>query len=264
MIRETAIDSLKIRIYENRSLMGSDAARMAGETIKKLLAEKEFLNIIFAAAPSQNDFLAALTKIQDVSWNRINAFHMDEYVGLPKDAPQSFANFLQERIFNSVPFHTVHFLNGNASSLKVECQRYADLLEEYPPDIVIMGIGENTHIAFNDPHVADFNDPFAVKVVELDTACRQQQVNDGCFNKIEEVPEFAITLTVPALLKAEYIFCIVPGENKAQAVFYTLCHPITEKNPSTVLRNHPNAILYLDKESAKKYDNFRLSNTSES
>lgn len=254
MIRETTIDSLKIRIYENRSLMGSDAAGMAGEIIKRLLAEKEFINIIFAAAPSQNEFLAALTNIQDIEWNRINAFHMDEYVGLAEEAPQAFGNFLKERIFSKVPFNAVHYLNGNAEDLKVECQRYTDLLKAYPPDIVLMGIGENTHIAFNDPHVADFNDPSLVKVVDLDTACRQQQVNDGCFNGIEEVPEFAITLTVPALLQADYIFCMVPGENKAQAVYYTLSHPITEKYPATVLRKHSKALLYLDKESAKKFD----------
>lgn len=259
MLRETAIDRLKIRIYETRQEMGSDAAGMAGETIRSLLAEKEFLNVIFAAAPSQNDFLAALIQSEGIAWNRINAFHMDEYVGLPEGAAQSFGNFLKERIFSQVPFHTVHYLNGNARDLKVECHRYTQLLKQYPPDIVFMGIGENTHIAFNDPHVADFNDPYMVKAVDLDEACRQQQVNDGCFDKIEDVPELALTLTVPALLKAKAIYCVVPGENKAQAVYYTLCDPINENHPSTALRNHPHAFLFLDKDSAQKFDRSRNS-----
>lgn len=253
MIKEAAVDRLKIRIYENRSQMGSDAAKRAGETIRGLLAEKEFMNVIFAAAPSQNEFLAALIQVRGIEWNRINAFHMDEYVGLPEGSVQSFGHFLKERIFSKLPFKSVHYLNGNARDLERECQRYADLLNKYPSDMVFMGIGENTHIAFNDPHVADFNDPYMVKPVNLDMACRQQQVNDGCFDKIEDVPERALTLTVPSLLQAAHIFCMVPGENKAQAVYYTLCHPITESHPSTVLRKHPNALLYLDKDSAKGF-----------
>jgi glucosamine-6-phosphate deaminase len=180
---------------------------------------------------------------------------MDEYVGLEEKAPQRFGQFLKERIFDKVPFNKVHYINGNAEDPHVECRRYSNLLKQYSTDIVCMGIGENTHIAFNDPHVADFNDPLDVKVVALDEVSRQQQVNDGCFERIESVPTFAITLTVPTLLRANYIYCIVPGANKASAIYYTMNIDANEKYPSTSLRNHNNAILYLDKDSASKLDN---------
>jgi len=151
-----------------------------------------------------------------------------------------------------VSFNEVHYINGNAEDLAAECIRYAHLLLQYPADIVCMGIGENTHIAFNDPHMADFNDPLMVKIVSLDEMSRQQQVNDGCFATLDEVPASAITLTVPALLQAHYIYCIVPGNNKAMAVFHTINGEVDEKYPSTSLKKHNNAILYLDKESAAK------------
>jgi glucosamine-6-phosphate deaminase len=176
---------------------------------------------------------------------------MDEYVGLPADAPQGFGNFLRRSIFSKVPIKEVFYLNGNAASLEEECERYADLLNRYLPEMVCMGIGENTHIAFNDPHVADLNDPKTVKVVDLDQQCRQQQVNDGCFESIEQVPTHALTLTIPTLLRPEAVFCVVPGEHKAQAVYHTLNEPVVAKFPSTSLRKHPNAILFLDKNSAK-------------
>ncbi|MDB5118333.1 MAG: Glucosamine-6-phosphate deaminase [Mucilaginibacter sp.] len=242
-------DSLTTKVFESRSLMGLDAANLVSEKIGELLKTKEFVNIIFAAAPSQNDFLDELTK-KDIEWNRINAFHMDEYVGLDANAPQGFGNFLKDRLFKKVPFRSVQYLNGNAADLKVECDRYANLLSLQPADIVCMGIGENTHLAFNDPHVADFNDQNIVKIVDLDMECRQQQVNDGCFNRIEEVPTHALTLTIPTLFKSAYVYCIVPGEKKAEAVYHTLNENITEKYPSTILRKHPNAILFIDKKSS--------------
>ena len=144
----------------------------------------------------------------------------------------------------------MHYINGNASNPEEECSRYAALLEANPVDLVCMGIGENTHIAFNDPHVADFNDPLMVKLVELDEVSRMQQVHDGCFASIEEVPRMAITLTIPALLKAASIVCVVPGINKAQAVYHTINSPVSALYPSTALRQHENASLYLDVNSA--------------
>jgi glucosamine-6-phosphate deaminase len=245
------IDQLKVKIYNSRLLMGEYAAREVSSRIKKLLSTKTFVNIIFAAAPSQNEFLSALSK-KKLDWNRINAFHMDEYVGLDQDSPERFGNFLKERLFDKVPFHSVHYLDGSAENLQVECQRYAHLLEQYRPDIVCMGIGENTHVAFNDPHVADFNDPLMVKVVDLDNASRMQQVHDNCFARIEEVPCTAITLTVPVLFNSDSIFCITPGNNKAEAVSKTLYGEISERYPSTILRLHPDAKLYLDQNSAAK------------
>lgn len=254
MIQTTKLpsDTLKVKVYETRSELGAESAKDVAQKIKELLLQKEEVNIIFAAAPSQNEFLASLSKEKNIEWNRVNAFHMDEYIGLDKNAPQSFALFLKEKIFDKVFFKEVHYINGSETNVKLECDRYAKLLEQFPVDIVCMGIGENTHVAFNDPHTADFNDPVSVKVVTLDLASRQQQVHDDCFAKVEDVPTSAITLTVPALIKANSIFCIVPGKNKAQAVFHTLNSEVGEDYPSTSLRKHSNAILYLDKESARK------------
>lgn len=252
MIANYKKDLLSVRIFETRKNMGRDAALLAAEKIRNLLENRDSISIIFAAAPSQDEFLEALSAQPGIDWSRITAFHMDEYVGLPADAPQGFGNFLKRSIFSKVPFKAVFYLNGNAPDLDQECKRYSDLLNEYQPDIVCMGIGENTHIAFNDPHVADLKDPKTVKVVDLDQQCRQQQVNDGCFATIDQVPTHALTLTVPTLLRPKAVFCVVPGEHKAQAVFYTLNETISSKNPSTALRQHPNAILFLDKDSAMK------------
>ena len=238
-----------IKAEDSRALMGKLAAVSVAAKINALLADKPVINIIFAAAPSQNEFLENLLQA-DVDWGRINAFHMDEYLGLDAAAPQGFGNFLRERLFDQVAFREVHFLNGNAANPANECLRYAELLEINPVDLVCMGIGENTHLAFNDPHVADFNDVALVKVVDLDMECRVQQVNDGCFEALEDVPTHALTLTIPALLKADYIFAMVPGEKKATAVYHTLNADISEKYPSTILRRHSNAILFVDNKSS--------------
>lgn len=253
-LQETVVDQLEVKIYDDRARMGAAAARQAIEALRDLLAERHQVNVIFAAAPSQNEFLAALVQARDLDWSRVHAFHMDEYVGLPQDAPQGFGNFLRNAIFNHLPFGAVHFLNGQAADLPAECGRYANLLQQYPADLVFMGIGENTHIAFNDPHVADFQDPYLVKVVDLDLACRQQQVNDGCFAGLDQVPTHALTLTVPALVQAAQVICVVPGPNKAQAVYYTLQGPVTDHYPSTALRRHPRATLFLDRQSASLLD----------
>jgi glucosamine-6-phosphate deaminase len=248
-IKQWTANQLKVKVFETRSDMGRNAACDVSQTIKELLKEKDFINIIFAAAPSQNEFLSTLSKEEGIDWSRINAFHMDEYVGLDKNAPQRFGEFLRRRIFDKVSFNEVYYIDGEADPV-LEGKRYADLLKQFPADIVCMGIGENTHIAFNDPYEANFQDPFLIKEVQLHEESRKQQVNDGCFDTIDEVPVSAITLTVPTLLDAKNIFCIVPGINKSQAVYHTLNDEVNEKYPSTILRNHENAILYLDKESA--------------
>lgn len=177
---------------------------------------------------------------------------MDEYIGIHPDAPQSFGHFLRIRIFDKVPFKKVNYLNGLAESLEEECKRYADLLTKYPVDIVCLGIGENGHIAFNDPDVADFNDPKLVKIVKLDPVCRQQQVNEKCFERLDLVPKEALTLTIPALLKAEWMFCIVPFKNKAHAVYRAIYGEISEKCPASILRRKEKSSLYLDTESAEQ------------
>ena len=250
-MREFKKEKLNVRVFGNRAELGSAAAETFVEKLNELLKTKEYVHVIFASAPSQNEFLAELNK-KDVEWNRIIAFHMDEYVGLDKDAPQGFGNFLKDRLFQNVKCREVHYMNGNAGDIQEECQRYADLLTKYPTDIVILGVGENTHLAFNDPHVADFNDPLIVKVVDLDQDCRIQQVNDGCFASIDEVPTHALTITMPALFKSTYAYAIVPGAFKANAIAHTINSDISELYPSTILRRHDNATLFIDEDSASK------------
>ena len=175
---------------------------------------------------------------------------MDEYIGLPVTHQQRFGNFLDKRIFSKLPLKKVYYLNETGDDTEAESARYAALLQKMPPDVTLMGIGENTHLAFNDPHVADFNDPALVRIIDLDEPCKQQQVHDGCFPSVADVPSWAYTLTIPALLQSTYIFCMVPGKNKAQAIKHTLTEAVTAKYPSTALRNHRNAVLFLDKDSA--------------
>lgn len=244
-------DNLYVRISDTRSDMGICAAFEAVRSIEQVLKQKPMCNIIFAAAPSQNEFLAALVQA-DIDWSRVNALHMDEYIGLPKDAPQGFANFLRNAIFDRVPFASVHCIDSTNQDVEAECARYTDILKKYPPDLVFMGIGENGHIAFNDPPVADFQDTAAIKPVVLDEICRNQQVNDGCFASLELVPKTALTLTVPTLFSASKLICVVPAPTKADAVYNTLNGDISEKCPASILRRHPNAVLFLDSDSAAK------------
>lgn len=251
-MKELLKDNLKVKIFDNRVLMGEGAAEEISSKINEILNKKSFINIVFAAAPSQNEFLASFVK-QSIEWNRINAFHMDEYVGLSQNAPQLFGNYLRSKLFDLVSFREVHYIMGNTGKPEEECKKYAHLLKRYPTDIVILGIGENTHLAFNDPHVADFNDPEIVKVVDLDDKNRHQQVDPKdpvCFKSLEEVPVNAITLTIPTLFKAEYAYAIVPGKNKTEAIYHTINEDIQEHFPSTILRKHPHAVLFIDKDSA--------------
>ena len=250
-MREINKDKLIAKIYSGRPELGAAAAEILTAKISELLKTKEYINIIFASAPSQNEFLAELLN-KNIEWNRINAFHMDEYIGLHPDASQGFGNFLKDRLFSKVNCREVNYLNGNATDPQDECKRYSDLLINYPTDIVCLGIGENTHLAFNDPHVADFNDPLIVKVVDLDQDCRSQQVNDGCFATIDDVPTHALTITMPALFKSTFAYAIVPGKFKANAIFHTLKSDISELYPSTILRRHDHAVLFIDEDSASK------------
>ena len=239
-------DKLKIQIYDTRSEMANAAGSAAAACIIDLLKEKKYINVIFAAAPSQSEMLDVLIKAEGIDWNRVNAFHMDEYLGLDKTAPQGFGNFLSNSIFSKLKFKSVSYINGQTFDIDEECNRYSKLLKANKVDLVLMGIGENGHIAFNDPHVAEFHDMKLVKAVELDLKCRQQQVNDGCFDNLKDVPKYALTLTIPALLAAPYIICTVPSETKAKAVKNTLCGEITEKCPASILRVHNNAIMFCD------------------
>ncbi len=245
-------DRLEVKIFESRRLMGEAAAADIKARIADLLSKKAEINMIFAAAPSQNDVLLSLVEDKSIEWNRVNAYHMDEYIGLDKTAPQGFGNFLKAHIFGLVPFKSVNYIDISTTDPEGEAERYGKLLQENPTDIVIMGIGENGHIAFNDPPVANFKDEKWVKPVKLDEICRQQQVNDGCFASIDEVPTHAMTLTVPTLVRAPYLFCIVPAPTKANAVYETLNGSIDEHCPASILRLQENAILYLDEQSSAK------------
>ena len=243
-------DLLTVNIYNSRTEMGEAAAKDIKACILSLLEKKETINMIFAAAPSQNEVLASLALDKEIPWERVNAFHMDEYIGLSADAPQGFGNFLKAHIFGLAPFKSVNYIDISATDAEAECARYSALLAQYPTDIVVMGIGENGHIAFNDPPVADFADTKAVKPVLLDEICRNQQVNDGCFATIDDVPKYAITLTVPTLFAGDHLFCIVPAKTKANAVKATICGEIGEACPATIIRRHENAVLYLDGDSS--------------
>lgn len=249
IIRQLQSDRLRVKILDSRESMGQAAARAAAECLRALLDTRPMVNMIFAAAPSQNETLHYLAQAQGIDWARVNAFHMDEYIGLAPDAPQSFGKYLNEHIFSLLSFGSVNYLNGQASDIEAECARYSRLLQENPVDIVCLGIGENGHIAFNDPWAADFDDPAPVKSVPLDPVCRQQQVNDGCFAALDEVPTHAMTLTIPALCRAGHMFCTVPGKTKAWAVEHAVSDEISARLPATVLRRHADATLFCDPES---------------
>lgn len=238
-----------VRQFPTRDALGAASCDDVVNTIAELLKVKETISMIFAAAPSQMDFLSRFRQDSRVDFTRIHAFHMDEYIGLAEGAPQGFAQFLKDALFDHVPFASVNCLNGNAGDPEAECRRYEALLQENPADIVCLGIGENGHIAFNDPHVADFHDPRLVKIVELDQTCRTQQVHDGCFQEISQVPARAMTLTIPALISAPYHFCMVPAPTKAQAVYRTVTGSIEEACPASILRTCRQTVLYLDQDS---------------
>lgn len=224
--------------------MGRAAAREAGDYIRNLLRGQETVRCVFAAAPSQSEFLDALFADEGIDFSRMEAFHMDDYIGLAPEDPHTFRSFLKA-YFDCVPLRSIQYMDGQADP-EAECRRYGALLAERPVDIVFMGIGENGHIAFNDPGVADFKDPATVKVVELDRACREQQVHDGCFESLDMVPTHALTLTVPALLGANKHFCIVPAATKAQALRNTLLSPVSEHCPATILRQKPGVCMYTE------------------
>jgi len=244
-MQEFTVDLLLVKHFNNRMEMGAAAAREAAETLRRVIHQKRHAVVMFAAAYSQQEVLAGLITA-DVDWASVTAFHMDNYIGLPESAPQQFSNFLTRHLFSKLPFGQVHLM-GNAES---DAPRYAALLRDNPIDVCFMGVGENGHIAFNDPHVADFHDPLLVKPVTLDLVCRNQQVRDQCFATLALVPQYALTATIPALFSAREIFCVVPATPKAEAIRHMLKEPVSEACPASILRRHPSARLYLDADSA--------------
>lgn len=244
-------EKLRVEIYETPDNLGKAAAANVAGRLNSAIKEKGFANLILATGSSQFSFLEAL-QTHDIDWKKINVFHLDEYIGLPETHPASFRKYLKERILEKVQPKNVYYLNGDAPDLDAEVERYSELLKAHPVDVACIGIGENGHIAFNDPPVADFNDPALVKVVELDEACRKQQLGEGWFPTFEDVPTHAITLTIPAIMACKHISCVVPDGRKAEAVHNTLNAAISTACPATILRMHPNDVLYLDEGSAEK------------
>jgi glucosamine-6-phosphate deaminase len=254
MIARLSVDSLEVFVFENRGLAGRAAAAGAAQAIAERQRTAGQANVVFAAAPSQNEFLAGLLASEEIDWARVVAFHMDEYLGVDADHPASLRRYLQEHLFRlaGLTSEQLRLIPGEQVERPLAtCLAYEDLLRAEPPDIVCAGIGENGHLAFNDPPVADFLDPVLVKVVRLDAACRNQQQYDGDFARVEDVPTHGYTLTIPALLSAAAISVVVPGPRKANAVLATLRGPISEGCPASILRRHPGAKLYLDRDSAR-------------
>jgi glucosamine-6-phosphate deaminase len=250
-LNPSSSNAITVHIAESRIAMGAQAAADIANEIRVRLANHAGVRMIFAAAPSQSKMLAALCQEKDIDWPRVTAFHMDEYIGLPIDAPQRFGLWLRRAIFDRLPFAAVHLLDPGEDPMQTAAD-YAAKLNAAPIDIVCCGIGSNGHLAFNDPP-ADFNDPLTVKAVELDAQCRRQQVDDACFATLNEVPTRALTITVPALLAAHALFCTVPGAMKKEAVRRTLLGPIDPMCPASALQRHPRCTLYLDPDSASEF-----------
>jgi glucosamine-6-phosphate deaminase len=253
-IAKFSVDSLQVCVYEDRAAAGRAAALGVSRAIRARQDAAGQAKVVFAAAPSQNEFLAGLVASKEIDWSSMVCFHMDEYLGVPPAHPASFRRYLQEHLFRLVGLDSsrLRLIPGDSPGRPLQtCLDYEERLLAEPPDIVCGGIGENGHLAFNDPPVADFLDPVMVKVVRLDQACRNQQVHDGCFERIEDVPTHAFTLTMPALLRPQVLSVVVPGPRKANAVLTTLRGPIGEACPATALRRHPGATLYLDRDAAR-------------
>jgi glucosamine-6-phosphate deaminase len=250
MRNEFRAGELTVSCFDTREEMGCAEAREAADVIRKVYQERGRVNIVFASSPSQIDVLNNLLK-ENIDWRRVNAFHMDEYVGLDIEHPGSFANYIRENFLKKINPGNAFYINGMAEDPEKECRRYEDLLLKYPTDITFAGIGENGHLAFNDPDIADFFESALVKINRhLDAVCRQQQINDGWFKTVDEVPESAITLTFPSLLKAPYLFATVPGRSKSAIVKKCIEGPICLEVPGSIIRVHRNAKLFIDKDSS--------------
>jgi glucosamine-6-phosphate deaminase len=243
-------DSLPVRVHETQDEMARDAAHLAHEYLTQVLESQATAACILATGNSQIRFLDHLIGLGAIDWSRITLFHMDEYLGIDPTHKASFRRYMRERVESRVKPLQFHYIEGDTPLPLEECKRYAQLLGAQPIDLCCLGVGENGHLAFNDPSVADFKDPYRVKIVKLDVACRQQQVGEGHFVNLEAVPQYAITLTIPMLCSAHKILCVAPEKRKAQAVKDMLTGPINTACPASVLRQQSNATLFLDTESA--------------
>lgn len=242
--------NLTLNAYESREAMGKAAAEDVAQRLRALAARHKTVPVIFATGESQLATLEALTAMENVPWSQVIGFHMDEYLGISEDHPASFRRYLREHLTRRVPQLRFHAINGSDANPGKVCQEYAELLREHPPLLCLLGIGENGHLAFNDPAEADFHDPEDIKVVTLDSVCQQQQVNEGWFPSLAAVPRQAITLTIPTLMRVPELFASVPGSRKAAIARRAVEEPVSTQCPATILRTHPNATVYLDQASA--------------
>jgi glucosamine-6-phosphate deaminase len=251
-IRQATYEQLNVSIYPDNEAMGQAAAREAAALITQAIAERGIANIVIATGNSQLTFLHALRQLPGILWPAVNVFHLDEYLHLKPGHPAGFPAFLRQHIIDHVPVGAFFPVPGHAANVDMACRAYEMLLRAHPADLCCLGIGENGHLAFNDPPVADFDDPVWVKVVPLDEASRRQQVGEGHFTTLDEVPTHALTLTIPALRAARKMLCMVPERRKARAVREALRGPISTACPASILRHTPHAHLYLERESASE------------
>jgi glucosamine-6-phosphate deaminase len=251
-IRSTQVDRLPVRVYESEAAMGRAAAADMAALLRDAIAARGEANVILATGNSQLAFLRALRVDDGVDWTKVRVFHMDEYVGIDPDHRASFPRFLREHFLGHVGGATFFPMAGDPDRVEETCRAYEADLRDHPADAVALGFGENGHLAFNDPPYADFDDPVWVKPVRLDEVSRKQQHGEGHFDTLDEVPTHAITLTVPALLAAKRVLCIVPEARKADAVHACLREPVSEERPGSVLRTVPHATLYLDPDAAAR------------
>lgn len=249
-VQHYQVDKLRIEIHPTRESAGSAAALAAANALIQLAGSIKSVAVIFATGASQLDTLHALTGTPGLPWERVRGFHMDEYIGISAGHPASFRRYLRENLTQKVQMQEFFEIDGTAPDPEKACKDYAELLHSADPQLCLLGIGENGHLAFNDPGVADFNDPLDMKVVHLDSTCRQQQAAEGWFKNFEEVPDQAMTLTIPALFRVPKLIASVPGPRKAAIVRRTLEDSITMACPATLLRTHPNATVYLDRDSS--------------
>ena len=244
-VEEFVFGNLKVSVHANTSSMALAAAQKAGAVIRDAVAENGTANLMFATGNSQIEFITELVCLPDIPWSSVNLFHLDEYVGVGPDHPAGFQRWIRERIANCVNPNSAHFIDGLADPDE-ESRRYARLIKQHPLDLCCVGIGENGHLAFNEPGQSSFADERWVRVVALTEQSRQQQVNDGCFEVLSEVPREAVTMTIPALLSARHIVAVVPGSRKAAALSRVLDGTVSEDCPATALRGHASAQVFAD------------------
>jgi len=249
-ITHVNVGTMKLEIHRTAKAAGVAAAGAAAEAIRCLGKEGNDIGVIFATGASQLDMLEELTSTPDLPWDRVIGFHMDEYLGLDENHPASFRRYMRERLTSQVAMRRFFEIDGNSENVDSFATDYIRHLNAAHPKLCLLGIGENGHLAFNDPAEADFNDPLPMKVVTLDDACRQQQVSEGWFANRKEVPRQALTLTIPTLFRVSKLIATVPGSRKAIAVRRTVEAPISPDCPATILRAHPDVTLYLDLDSA--------------